>query len=226
MGSSLTEILRRGANERWRLALTETQLAQFARYADLLIEWNATRFNLTRLVSPHDIAVKHFLDSLAPLTVIAVPQAASVIDVGTGPGLPGLAWRIVRPDLRLTLLDATAKKLAFCRAVADDLGLDNVRTLHARAEDAGRLPGEQSAYDVAVARAVAPLERLLPWMTPFLQPGGLLVALKGMGVAEEFPVARPIARRLGLTLVRPISVDLPEAEEPTARQIVTAIRAR
>ncbi len=219
-----TDILRRGANDIWGLGLTEAQLAQFARYAELIAEWNATRLNLTRLVTPRDIAVKHFLDSLAPLTVVAVPQDASVIDVGTGAGLPGLAWKIARPGLRLTLLDATAKKLAFCRAVADDLRLDGVRTLHARAEDAGREPGEAGAYDVAAARAVAPLDKLLPWMAPFLRPCGLLVALKGAGVSGELPAARPVARRLGLTLARPVPLELPEADEPTVRQIVTATR--
>ena len=225
MESSLTDILRRGANDHWHLALTETQLAQFTRYAGLLVEWNATRLNLTRLVSPHDVAVKHFLDSLAPLTVVTIPQGASVIDVGTGPGLPGLAWKIARPDLRVTLLDSTAKKLAFCQAVANDLRLHDVRTLHARAEDAARLPVEHGMYDVAVARAVAPLDKLLPWMAPFLRLGGLLVALKGAGVAEEYPLARPIARRLGLTLSPPFSLELPEANEQTVRQIVTAVRS-
>ena len=96
----LRSILRRGANETWFLALTDAQMDQFVRYAELLVEWNATRMNLTRLVSPRDIAVKHFLDSLALLTVLTPPQGARVIDVGTGAGLPGLALKIVRPDLR------------------------------------------------------------------------------------------------------------------------------
>ncbi len=196
----------------------------FDRYADLIVEWNATRLNLTRLTSPSEIAVKHFLDSLAPLAVLTPPHEAAVIDVGTGAGLPGLAWKIARPDLRVTLLDSTAKKLAFCRAVADDLGMTNVQTVHARAEDAGRRPELSGAFDVAVARAVAPLERLLPWMTPFLRPGGLLVALKGANVEEELPAARPVARRLGLILAPPVSLGLPETDEPILRQIVTATR--
>ncbi|MBV9850250.1 MAG: 16S rRNA (guanine(527)-N(7))-methyltransferase RsmG [Armatimonadetes bacterium] len=222
----LADILRRGANGAWGLGLTEGQLAQFARYAELLVEWNAARLNLTRLTSPRDIAVKHFLDSLAVLKAVDVPHGASVIDVGTGAGLPGLALKIARPDLRMTLLDATAKKLVFCRAVADGLGLGAVTTIHARAEDAGRQPAHAGAYDFALARAVAPLERLLPWCVPFVRPGGLVVALKGASVAEELPAARPVARRLGLTLSPPLRVELPEAEEPLTRFLITVRRPR
>lgn len=219
MDRSLSDILRRGADE-WELGLSEAQLAQFVRYAELLVDWNATRLNLTRLTSPADIAVKHFLDSLAVLTVVAPPPDSSLIDVGTGAGLPGLALKIARPDLRLTLLDGTAKKLAFCRAVAEALGLDGVQTVHARAEDAGRDPAYAAAYDVVAARAVAPLAQLLPWTAPFVRPGGLLVALKGANVADELPAARPVARRLHLTLRPPVPISLPETPEPLTRHLV------
>lgn len=222
----LTEIVRRGANEVWGLGLSDGQLAQFARYADLLTEWNATRMNLTRLTSPRDIAVKHFLDSLAVLSVLTPPPGARALDVGTGAGLPGLALKIARPDLRLTLLDGTAKKLLFCRAVADDLGLEGVETVHARAEDAARRADLAGRFDLVTARAVAPLERLLPWLAPFVAPGGVAVALKGTGVAEELAAAQPVARRLGLTLALPAALALPEAEEPTLRQMVLALRKK
>ena len=218
----MTDILRHGANEAWGLGLTEAQLTQFARYAELLVEWNATRMNLTRLTTPHDIAVKHFLDSLSVLRATEIPPGAWVMDVGAGAGLPGLALKIARPDLTLTLLDATAKKLTFCRAVADDLGLDAVNTLHGRAEEAGRLPGHMAAYDVVTARAVAPLDRLLPWCAPFARPGGVIVALKGASVAEELGSARQVARRLRLTLLPSVAVTLPGASEPMVRQIILA----
>lgn len=224
MEESLTEIVRRGANDIWGLGLSEEQIGQFARYAELLVEWNATRMNLTRLTAPRDVAVKHFLDSLALLTVVSVPQNARLLDVGTGAGLPGLALKIARPDLSLTLLDSTAKKLTFCRAVAGDLGLTDVLTLHARAEDAAKRPELAQGFDVVTARAVAPLARLLPWLSPFVKPGGMAVALKGMGVTEEIAAARLIARRLGLRLEDPLAVPLPEAVEPTVRQIVIARR--
>lgn len=219
--NEITQILRRGANDTWNLALTGTQIGQFVRYAALLVEWNATRMNLTRLVSPRDIAVKHFLDSLALLTVQAPPPNARLLDVGTGAGLPGLALKIARPDLRVTLMDGTAKKLGFCRAVADDLGLDFVETVHARAEDAAKRPDLTGRFDWITARAVAPLDKLLPWLAPFAAPGGLLLSLKGIAAAEELAAARPVAKRLGFTLDI-IPVPLPEAEEDLVRQIVVA----
>ncbi len=225
MEEALTEIVRRGANGVWRLGLSDGQLGQFARYAHLLLEWNATRMNLTRLTSPRDVAVKHFLDSLAVLTVLTPPPGTRALDVGTGAGLPGLALKIARPDLKMTLLDGTAKKLLFCRAVADDLGLAGVETVHARAEEGARRPDLSGRFDLVTARAVAPLERLLPWLAPFLAPGGVAVALKGAGAREEMAAARPVARKLGLTLALPAAFFLPEAEDQTERQIVLARRA-
>ena len=224
MEELIAEILRRGANEIWGLNLSETQIVQFGRYAEMLVEWNATRMNLTRLVSPRDIAVKHFLDSLALLTVLNPPPGARVLDVGTGAGLPGLALKIARPDLSVTLLDSTAKKLTFCRAVADDLGLTSVETVHARAEEAARRPELAGRFDLVVARAVAPLATLLPWLAPFAASKGQIAALKGVSVAGEMDAARPVARRLGLTLELPLSVPLPEAEETIIRLIILARR--
>ena len=223
MDDLLTEIVRRGAGE-WGLRLSDEQLAQFARYAALLTEWNATRMNLTRLTSPRDVAVKHFLDSLALLTVLTPSPSARALDVGTGAGLPGLALKIARPDLHMTLMDGTTKKLQFCRTVADDLGLGTVETVHARAEEAARQVDLAGRFDLVTARAVAPLERLLPWLAPFLAPGGVAAALKGAGVTEEMAAARPVAKRLGLTLALPAAFTLPGAEEPTLRQIVLVSR--
>ncbi len=224
MSTSLEEIVRRGANDVWQLGLSVSQLAQLARYAALLTEWNTNCLNLTRISTPEGIAVKHFLDSLAVLHAVSISPHARVIDVGTGAGLPGLALKIARPDIALTLLDSTAKKLVFCRAVADDLGLDNVRIVHARAEEAVRQPEYAGLFDVAVARAVAPLSTLLPWLVPFVRPQGLIIALKGAQVDGEMAAARPVARRLELVLRPPVSLPLPEADEPTERRIVMGVR--
>lgn len=222
MSEIIAQILRRGAQQVWELPLTETQIQQFQRYAELLVEWNSTRMNLTRLTSPQEIGVKHFLDSLSILKAVDLPPQARIIDLGTGAGLPGLALKIARPDLAVTLLDSTAKKLTFCRAVADDLGLAGITTLHARAEEAGKLAHHAASYAAVVARAVAPLERLLPWCAPFVGSDGLIVCLKGASVREEIPAAERVVRRLGLALAPPIAVLLPESDELLTRQIVVA----
>ncbi|MEO7716941.1 MAG: 16S rRNA (guanine(527)-N(7))-methyltransferase RsmG [Capsulimonas sp.] len=224
MEEQTIDILRRGANDAWDLNLTPSQLDQFQRYADLLVEWNATRMNLTRLTSPSDIAVKHFLDSLSVIRVMQIPLNARLIDVGTGAGLPGLALKIVRPDISLTLLDSTAKKLTFCRAVADELALKNVDILHARAEDAAKEMDHAHAYDVVTARAVAPMAKLIPWTAPFVISGGVLVAMKGSNVDEEMAEGRVAAKNYGIKLEKPVALTLPEAEEETERKIVLGRR--
>lgn len=223
MVETVGEILRRGANGIWEIGLSEAQIEQFELFAELIVEWNATRMNLTRLTSPLEIAVKHFLDSLTLLKAVDLPENSRLIDVGTGPGLPGLALKIVRPDLRVTLLDSTAKKLLFCRTAADALGFPDVETVHARAEDAAKMPKLAGKFGFAVARAVAPLDRLLPWLAPFVPMGGQVIAMKGSSVAEEIAAARSTVRRLGLMLAPPVLMTLPEAEE-TVRWIVVGRR--
>ena len=237
----LISILRRGANDVWQLGLTDNQLSQFARYAEILVDWNANRMNLTRLTSTHDVAVKHFLDSLALLKAIDIPSGARLIDIGTGAGLPGIAVKIARPDVDVTLLDSTAKKLTFCQAVIDDIGLSGIsspspfqgegrgevslsgiRTIHGRAEEIGRSTEHAAAYDIVTARAVASLDKLLPWCAPFVSKGGKIIALKGALAVEELSTARPVARALRLRLDEPVAVALPEAEEDTIRQIIVA----
>jgi 16S rRNA (guanine527-N7)-methyltransferase len=221
--SEIAGILGRAANDIWRLGLSALQIDQLTYYAELLVEWNA-RLNLTRLTAPRDIAVKHFLDSLSLLSAVPIPPDARLIDIGTGAGFPGLVLKIARPDLRVTLVDSTAKKLTFCRAVADDLQLEHVVTLHARAEEAARQPEHARAYDMVTARAVAQLEKLLPWCAPFLNAGGRMVLMKGPGVEDEMKAARPVARKLGLALAKPIDVELPEADEPMERRLIVARR--
>lgn len=225
MNSEIADILKRGANDAWSLGLSNAQIALFCRYAEILLEWNSTRMNLTRIVEPADIAVKHFLDSLLLLTAVKVPNGARVIDVGTGAGLPGIALKIARPDLRMTLLDSTAKKLQFCRAVVDDLGLATVDIIHGRAEEVGLAAGHAGSYDIVASRAVAPLEKLLPWCAPFVRQTGRVVAMKGSGVEEELPAGRSVAPRLGLRLLPPLSVELPESAEGIVRQVIVAVRS-
>src|SRR5512143_3739283 len=130
------DLLATGARK-FELDLTSAQLDQFSRYADLLIEWNL-RFNLTSIVDPRDIVIKHFLDSLSIVRSIP-PGPLKLIDVGAGAGLPGIPIKLVRPEIALTLVEATRKKCDFLKAVIADLQLGDVQVINARAEEGGRM---------------------------------------------------------------------------------------
>ena len=170
------------------------------RYRDLLLEANAT-LNLTAVRDSVEIERRHIDESLAALRALEsagmLPGGAKVIDVGSGGGLPGIPLAIARPDLSVTLLEATGKKAAFLERAAKDLQLGNVRVLAARAEEAAHDPAEREAYDLATARAVAPLATLLELTLPFVRVGGALGAMKGSRAEEEIAAAGVALRRCG-----------------------------
>ncbi len=175
--------------------LTEGQLADFERYARMLVEWNE-RINLTAITAPDEIAIKHFLDSILLLKLVDLPQGGRVIDVGTGAGFPALPLKILRPDLRVTLLDSLNKRITFLTAVSQALSQDNV-CIHARAEEAGRRPEMREQFDLATARAVAPMRLLAEYCLPYVAVGGVFVALKGPNADQEIDEAKPAIRLLG-----------------------------
>jgi 16S rRNA (guanine(527)-N(7))-methyltransferase RsmG len=205
----------------WGFAYSEHQIEQFLLYRDLLIECNATRMNLTRITSPTGIAVEHFLDSLALLTVLKISRGASVLDVGAGAGFPSLPLMVMRPDLRVTLLEATAKKLTFCRTVVDALGLQDIRAVHGRAENCPELRGE--TFDLVTARAVTRLPQLVEWCEPYVRRDtGILAALKGAQADDELAEAQPPLRERRLRGTLRI-VDVPGSDKTHA--IVICSRA-
>jgi 16S rRNA (guanine527-N7)-methyltransferase len=193
------------------LDLTPAQLDQFARYADLLIDWNL-RFNLTSIVDPREIVIKHFLDSLSVIRSIP-PGSIKLIDVGAGAGLPGIPIKLVRPDVSLTLLEATRKKCDFLQAVIDDLQLTDVRVINARAEEAGRMEEHRERYDVAIARAVAEMPTLLEYLLPLVRVGGLALAQKSKDVLNDVQRAELALATLGGRLNDIVSVSVPELNE-------------
>ena len=160
--------------------LTAAQLQQFETYYAMLADWN-TRVNLTAITEPEDVAKKHFLDSLAAAPYLKTN--ASIVDVGTGAGFPGLPLLILRPDLRVTLIDSLQKRLVFLEAVLKELKL-TAELVHARAEDAGQNPKYREKFDVALTRAVSALPVLCELTLPLVKVGGRSIAYKGDSVEE------------------------------------------
>lgn len=162
-------------------------------YARLLVEWNE-KMNLTAITQPEDIVLKHFADSLTPLPLLPQGTGISLIDVGTGAGFPGIPLAILRPDIKLTLLDSLNKRLVFLQEVCEKVGLSAV-TVHARAEEGGRRPLLREQFDVATARAVAALPVLTEYCLPFVKVGGRFIAMKGPESDQERESAK---RAIGL----------------------------
>ena len=177
------------------IAMTRAQAAQFGRYHEMLTAANA-RMNLTRV--PDDLAEaawRNYLDSIAVLSG-DMPPARTAIDVGSGAGFPGIPLSIMLPEVRFILLDAQEKRVRFLESVIEALGL-NAEAVHLRAEDAARRAELREACDLAVARAVAPLNVLCEYMMPFLREGGWMLALKGPNLDAELEEARPAIALLG-----------------------------
>lgn len=166
--------------------VTTNQLAQFTAYYEMLIETNK-QLNLTAITDPHEVAVKHFVDSLTALDDDAhiFKQGAKLLDLGTGAGFPGIPLAIMRPDLEIVLFDSLQKRLNFLSAVISELDLSKVTTLHGRAEDMSHDDRHREAYDLVTSRAVARLPVLLEWALPYVKQNGYMVALKGAAYEDE-----------------------------------------
>ena len=184
--SDFKNILIRTLNE-YEITLENKAIDQLCRYYRLLIEWNE-KINLTALTEPDDIALKHFADCLSVLRYIDIPESASVIDVGTGAGFPGLVLKTARPDIRLTLLDSLNKRLIFLDEVCTQLDISDVELVHSRVEDGSRTELRDS-FDFAISRAVASLNTLCEYDMPYVKVGGSFIAMKGKGAQEELRAA-------------------------------------
>jgi 16S rRNA (guanine527-N7)-methyltransferase len=191
------------------VVLDNETLARFARYRDLLLSWNV-RFNLTAIREPEEIERRLFLDALAmvpALDRVVAPMAKRtekvlrLVDVGSGAGLPGLALKIARPEIDVTLIDATAKKVSFLEAVIAELALPAVRAVHGRAEDLGQDSAYRGQFDLATARAVASLPVLLEYVMPLLDIGGSALLPKGLTIDDEIRQGQRAAAKLGARIV-------------------------
>lgn len=173
-------------------------------YLLMLQEWNA-RMDLTAVEDPGEMVDKHFIDSLTVLRTDLIPVGASLIDVGTGAGFPGMVLAMARPDLEVTLLDSQQKRLNFLEKVKDAAGCKNTRLVHARAEDSARDRRHREQYDCASARAVAPLNVLCELLLPYVKTGGCALCWKGPALQEELENGRRSARLLGGRLEMPVN---------------------
>ena len=199
------------------IQLDELAIDRLCRYRDLLIEWNE-KMNLTALTAPEDVALKHFADSLMLLRYCEVAGGATVIDVGTGAGFPGMALKIARPDIRLTLLDSLNKRLTFLQVVCDELELSDVEMVHSRAEDGSRT-SLRDRFDIAVSRAVASLNTLCEYDLPYVRVGGRMIAMKGKDADSELQEAENAVKTLGGRLYQKHDFILGEAGERSIIEI-------
>ena len=190
------------------LNITENMQKQFDRYTELLLEYNQ-KFNLTAIVNPDGIKIKHYLDSLTGAEFIG--ENASVIDVGSGAGFPAIPLKIYRNDLKITMLDSLNKRVNFLNLVVKTLGLSDANAVHFRAEDAAKTELRES-FDFAVARAVADMAVLSEYTLPFIKPGGKLIAYKG-DVDEELKNAERAINILGGKLEKVNKFTLPDGSK-------------
>lgn len=191
--------------------LDSTALDRFDIYAKELVSWNE-KINLTAITDPEGIVVKHFADSLSIFKYTDIPKGARIIDVGTGAGFPGVAMLIARPDLKLTLLDSTQKKLNVIEDILQKFSL-NAQTVHSRAEEAGQSKEFREKFDFATARAVANLRELSEYCLPFVKVGGCFVSMKGAKALEEIEGAQKAISILGAEIERKETFELEEAGE-------------
>lgn len=184
--------------------VTDDQLRTLARFVALLLQENQ-RTNLTAVRDPQQAWTRHVLDSLSLLPRLQLDAGAAVVDVGAGGGLPGIPLAIMRPDLRFTAIDATGKKVRHIAQTAEALGLSHLRALQGRAEElcglhTGTRPEHRERYDLAVCRALAPMPVLLELVSPFLKPGGRMLAIKGERAPQELQDAAVALERLHMVV--------------------------
>jgi len=195
--------------EKLGIPISETQLNQLEKYAQLLVEWNE-KMNLTAITDTEGIAIKHFLDSISTLCTGKVTK--KVIDVGTGAGFPGLVLKIMKPEIELTLLDSLNKRITFLKSVCEELGLQGVEFVHSRAEDGGANRAYRAKFDTVVSRAVANMTTLSEWCIPFLKEGGNFLALKGPLATDELDSAKRAIEILGGKVDSIFEADIPHSD--------------
>ena len=206
------------------LELSPAQRTAFARYLELIEDWN-DRAALTAITDSSEVARRLFGESLALLIALrgaGILEAGRIADVGTGGGFPGIPMRIVDPSLQLVLIEAQRRRCEFLKALVSDVELDGIEIVNARAEDAGRNTALRGSFDLVVARAVAPLAVLVEYALPLLRSGGVLATPKGSRAANELTEAHAAIAALGGVALDPVALSLPPGAPP--RQLLLVRR--
>lgn len=188
--------------------ITSQQAEKFYLYTNILLEWNE-KINLTAITEKNEIIQKHFIDSLTINKYI--DENASIIDVGTGAGFPGIPLKIIRDDINVTLLDALNKRINFLNEVIEQNELTNIETIHARAEEAGKDKKLRESFDITTSRAVAPLNILVEYLLPLTKIGGKCICMKGSNAKEEIENSKNAINILGGKLEKIEELELPDS---------------
>ena len=172
-------------------------------YLSMLLDWNS-RMDLIADADEDEIADRHFIDSLIVLKTGLVKGRETLIDVGTGAGFPGMVLAMACPEMQVTLLDAQQKRLGFLQALAEKTETVNATIIHSRAEDGARKKEMRERYDIAAARAVAPVNTLCEYLLPYVRIGGCALCWKGPALKDEMDSGRRAAHVLGGSLEMPV----------------------
>lgn len=195
--------------KKMQINLSENQVDQFYKYMELLLEWNE-KINLTAIIEPKEIILKHFIDSVTILPYINTQN--KVLDIGTGAGFPGIPLKILNKENEFTLLDSLNKRINFLNDVIQSLNLEKIKAIHGRAEEFIKQNGERESYDIVTSRAVARLNILLEYMLPFTKIGGKCICMKSFEIDEELEEAKKAIEILGGELEKVDVITLPESD--------------
>ena len=216
------ELLKTSA-EKMGIELSQNQLEKFDLYKKLLLEWNE-KMNLTAITDDEGIAIKHFADSISVLPLME-NKNASLIDVGTGAGFPGIPLKIANDGFKVTLLDSLNKRITFLEEVKKELGITNLECIHSRAEDGGRNADLREKFDYCVSRAVARLSVLSEYCMPFVAVGGYFISLKGPDAAEELTEAQKAISVLDGKVEKVVEITIPESDLKHCAVVIKKIKS-
>lgn len=206
------------------IEIDENQLEKFDKFTELMLYWNE-RISLTSITDEEEIIDKHYVDSLTLLKTDLIEGNLKVLDLGTGGGYPGIPLKIMRNDLKMTLLDSRLKKIEYLETIVGDLGFDDLELIHGRAENLGQDQAYREAYDLVLSRAVANLSSLAEYCLPFLKIGGFFIAMKGSDYETEVNDAKKAIKKFGGQIQEIIDIQIPETDITHALVIIKKERS-